>query len=140
MSQKSISRFVDPSWGTWFPFLGRSGFVLTLFFLASAALFAAPSVRFSPSSGTLTVGGSDGNDVLILDQSNSGVLVTIEIQGRSQSQMMPIGAIKKVNFSGAGGDDLFRNDSSIPSSVNGGAGDDTLRGGSGIDVIRGGDG
>ena len=113
---------------------------MAVFSLLNVALFGAPSIRFNQSSGTLTVGGSDGNDVVTLEQIDSGVRVTIELQGRSQSQLLPSGMIKKVNFSGEGGDDLFRNESSIPSSVNGGPGDDTLRGGSGIDLIRGGDG
>ena len=118
----------------------QTAFVFAIFLLSISSIVAAPSVRLNPSTGWLSVGGSSGNDSLTLEQQTSGVRVTIEMMGRSQSQTFPNGFIKKVSFSGEAGNDSFRNDSSIPSSVNGGPGDDTLRGGTGIDLIRGGDG
>ena len=46
--------------------------------------------------------------------------------------------VDKILFNGGGGNDVFRNDTSVPSQAHGGEGDDTLRGGSADDRLDGG--
>jgi Ca2+-binding RTX toxin-like protein len=88
--------------------------------------------------GVLTINGSDDDDVVAVSQ--SGGLITLDKNGESVSYDESL--VTRIVFNGYDGDDLFAADPgiSIPLSLNGGAGDDTLLAGAADDEIFGGDG
>lgn len=83
-------------------------------------------------NGVLTVTGTDGNDNIGISESGGYVRVgTLSFNSA---------AVTKVVVTGLGGDDVIRDDSSKPSVIYGGLGDDWIYGGRGNDTIYGGHG
>ena len=98
----------------------------------------APVVPYTITDGVLTYNGTSGNDVVTLGKSAAGTLV-LTINGVPY----PITTtITGVAINGGAGNDLIKvsNAITIPATLTGGAGNDTLRGGGGNDVLLGGDG
>ena len=89
------------------------------------------------NAGELLVGGTPGNDVVAVSFVSSRVLVDV---AGEDSQTFPRADVSSLVFVGLGGDDSFTNNTSIPSTAFGQAGNDTLIGGSGNDRLIGGSG
>jgi hypothetical protein len=60
------------------------------------------------------------------------------LQPTQSAVVFPAGAVQRVEFYGGAGDDVFINNTSLPSVAWGGEGNDTLRGGAGEDTLYGG--
>lgn len=89
-------------------------------------------------SGTeLQIFGTDSPETAVVSQSGSNITASLT---NFANQSFPASAVQSIVFVGLGGDDSFTNNTSIGSSVFGGAGNDRLVGGSGIDFLNGGSG
>jgi Ca2+-binding RTX toxin-like protein len=98
--------------------------------------------------GVLTIDGLDcGRDVASVGIVNGEVRATLDSHEppsssgpvvTTETQSFALGDVQTIVFNGYGGDDRFTNDSSIPCTANGGAGNDELIGGWGSDLLRGG--
>jgi len=82
--------------------------------------------------GTLTVRGTEGDDVLVVSRSGNWLTVA----GRS----FDASSVRLLVISGGGGNDLIRDESDMSAIIFGGAGNDTIYGGRGHDTIYGGQG
>ena len=91
----------------------------------------------SLTNGQLLLGGDTGDDVASVVA--SGGNVTASLTG-VESMSFSAGSVDSIVFVGLGGDDQFTNETSIPSTAFGQAGNDTLIGGSGNDRLIGGPG
>jgi Ca2+-binding RTX toxin-like protein len=95
---------------------------------------------------TLSIQGSDQDDSAEVYADGDQVNVTVTTYDAAgnviaeKSEAYATDDIGRIVFQGGDGDDLLVNDSSIPSIVRGGAGNDTLLGGSGDDLLLGGSG
>ncbi len=84
-------------------------------------------------AGTFWIGGTQGDDTMLAEIVQSNVRFTIN--GTSQSK--PVSQVNALVFLGRHGDDHMTNETSIPSEMYGGPGNDTLIGGFGDDVLVG---
>lgn len=91
----------------------------------------------SLTNGQLLIGGSTGDDIASV--TSSGSTITASITGLD-SESFPSSNVDSILFIGLAGDDQFTNETSIPSTAYGQAGNDTLIGGSGNDKLIGGPG
>lgn len=114
--------------------------------------FMAADVIFDNSTGTLYLEGSDtSRDVAVVRIDTKGTSSQVDDQvvynlkwtaGISSGEFFGSynrAAVKSIVFNGYAYNDLFNNLTSIPSEIDGGAGNDILLGGFGNDVIFGGD-
>lgn len=114
--------------------------------LAAAPAQAATPVTVTKALGTvMRINGSDGQESLRLTVFNGAVTVSNTLGSvQAGSGCVQLGAavkcdgVSSVGYNGNGGDDSFRNDTSLLVSANGGAGDDRYTGGPGQDRFRGG--
>jgi Ca2+-binding RTX toxin-like protein len=93
---------------------------------------------------TLVVGGTTGNDTIVIRPSGSGQELSVTINGEGQGTFLPSSLV----VWGLSGHDTVRLDAvrqrrswlqvAVPSWLDGGDGDDRLTGGSGRDVLIGG--
>jgi len=81
-----------------------------------------------------TVGG---NPNVVVSSSTGPVAAGTGCQQQSGAAVLCTG-VSSIRFSGGAGNDVFRNDTAVPSDQFGEAGNDQLFGGSGRDFIRGG--
>jgi Ca2+-binding RTX toxin-like protein len=130
-----------------------AGLAVTAGATATTLLGAAPafaqtnSVTASVSAGTLNVVGTTVGDSITANGS-SGTVTLSNLLGsiKAGTGCTQLGATVQctgmtvLQFSGLGGDDTFRNNTSTRSFLSGGGGSDRLTGGPGQDVIRGGSG
>ena len=91
-------------------------------------------IVFNPADSSILIGGTQGDDVAIVNQVGDTLTVT---QSGFGSQDFVASGVSRIFFVGLGGDDLFRNRSTVNSSAFGGAGSDQLLGGSGNDRLVG---
>lgn len=91
-------------------------------------------VVFTAATGEVLIGGTNGNDVARVTQSNN--VVTVTQQGFA-TRTFAASEVNSVVFVGLRGDDFFENLTSISSRAFGNAGNDTLIGGSGADRLVG---
>ena len=91
------------------------------------------------SNGVLRVDGGNFADVAsVTNQPGGMILAELEANGVTiPSQTFAASAVNQILLYGYAGDDTLDNSTSIPSIVNGHAGNDTLRGGFGNDGIYG---
>ena len=116
--------------------------------LAAAPAQAATPVTVTKALGTvMRINGSDGQESLRITVFNGAVTVSNTLGSvQAGSGCVQLGAavkcdgVSSVGYNGNGGDDSFRNDTSLLVSANGGAGTDRYTGGSGEDRFRGGPG
>lgn len=104
--------------------------------LEQRQLLSAASHSYNSKTDTLTIEGSSGDDEVTV--SKSRWFTTINVNGKKLRYYRSM--VDKVVFHGNAGNDTFTNKSSIPSSVWGGRGNDSLNGGSGSDYLSGGSG
>src|SRR5262245_12313379 len=100
-----------------------------------------PSAFFQLWAGTLTVGGSDNADWILLNrppQNPNSLAVTVNNEARD----FALFEIVRVHIDAKGGNDtvMVAHSVTIAVWITGGAGDDLLYGGSGNDIIDGGTG
>ena len=113
--------------------------------LGAAPASAATSILVRMSGTTMTITGTDAGD----RATTSGGNGTVSVASTSGSLAAGTGCqtinsavfctgVSTIRFTGRGGNDVFRNDTAVPSDQFGEAGNDQLIGGSGPDFIRGG--
>jgi hypothetical protein len=90
-------------------------------------------IRLDATTGVVTVTGSSAGDTGSATMSGTSVVVT---RG-AFSVTYAASALQRIVFDGLDGDDTFINLTSVPSTLNGGPGNDTLRGGAGPDLLVG---
>lgn len=106
---------------------------------------------FTQSGPVLTVLGTKGRDVLVVEDSEEGVTVTsstlsprrdssrVFLKGGKEASLEVRGfkGVETVSFHGGKGDDFFLSESLVETFVRGGAGSDVLAGGLGPDAFFG---
>ena len=92
------------------------------------------------TDGVLVIQGSDRPDTAEVSIENSRINVSASDGSSSVVRSFALAGIDSIVFHGEGGDDRFRNQTSIPSTAYGDAGDDYLAGGDVRDVLYGGEG
>lgn len=104
--------------------------------LENRAMFAAAAFASLSSHGTLNVSGTSLNDVISVRRSGSDVIAS-----RNSSVLrFHYANVKRIMVKSLDGSDRFINHTSRPSTLVGGAGNDTLQGNVGADVFDGGTG
>ncbi|MEO6436055.1 MAG: calcium-binding protein, partial [Tepidisphaeraceae bacterium] len=83
--------------------------------------------------GALSILGSAGDDTITVSLSGSNIVVT----NGSTDRTFAAADVQFISINSFGGDDRVTNDTSLPSTLSGGEGDDTIFGGGGSDRIRG---
>lgn len=86
--------------------------------------------------GIVTIQGTAGNDTSTVSVTGKDVTISLN----QTSMTLPLAKVRGLVFNGLNGDDFFNNNSAIPSTANGGLGDDSLTGGSATDIFFGGAG
>src|SRR5437773_1544442 len=99
-------------------------------------------LSISLSDGLLTITGTPGNDSITIRQEGATLFIDDNIKVRSYN----VSDVTKLSIDMLGGDDFLRlrkksgtRNVTMPATMLGGAGNDTLRGGLGKDSIDGGD-
>jgi uncharacterized protein YkwD len=86
------------------------------------------------SGGVLTITGtSDADQISVVVQGQNLVVVS-----GTEEESFNLSSVSDLVINGGGGNDLIANQSAIPATISGAAGNDTIRGGSADDVIDGG--
>jgi Ca2+-binding RTX toxin-like protein len=124
-----------------------AGATATTLLGATPAFAQTNSVTTTVTGGTLNVVGTGFGDSVTAN-GGSGTVTLSNLLGsiKAGTGCTQLGAtvrctgVNAVQFSGLGGDDTFRNNTSTRSFLSGGAGSDRITGGPGADVIRGGSG
>jgi Ca2+-binding RTX toxin-like protein len=94
--------------------------------------------QLSPGQQALYVGGTTGNDTIVLSPADGGQ-VQVQINGSTIGTFAPTSRL--VVYAQAGNDDVqVAGGITLPAWLYGGAGNDRLKGGSGNNVLVGGDG
>src|SRR5262245_59190181 len=102
----------------------------------------AVSSRFDPATGLLTATGDNLDNTITVSRDAGGSILinggAVPIVGGTPS----VANTTQIQLSGRGDDDVITADSSstVPVTIDGGGGDDTITGGGGADVLRGGAG
>lgn len=97
--------------------------------------FTIVGISNDPATGILTIQGGKLNDVASVARKPDGSVHAV--LGKTTRDFAP-GSVREIHFFGGDGDDQFANETSIPSVIKGGDGNDVLKGGSGDDFIEGG--
>lgn len=100
----------------------------------------AASIGFEAQQGVLSIVGGDGNDVAVVSRQGANIVASLTTPAGSISKSVAASTVRGLAFSGLAGNDIFTNNTGLPSVADGGQGNDTLRGGSAIDQFSGGDG
>ncbi len=93
-------------------------------------------ISFDSTTGVVSIDGSE-NDDSVWVQNSSAPEISVVFYG-VDSQLFSKASVTNIVFTARGGDDWFRNDTSIDASAYGQSGKDRLIGGSGKDRLRGG--
>ena len=116
--------------------------------LGASPAYAQPStIGAVVVNGGLTINGTNGNEGVTVNVDNGDVTVTNTTQTSMRAALgctlvtpkivRCVGVNRLITFNGFGGNDLVRNNTSVPSILVGGAGSDRLFGGSADDRIDG---
>jgi Ca2+-binding RTX toxin-like protein len=108
--------------------------------LASAVVAAAtPALTFDSTSGLLQIIGTPGPDRILLTQ--SGASLSVNVNGKA-SGVYATTAVAQISIDAGAGDDYVKLDPaiSVPATIRGGAGNDTLIGSAANDLLIGGSG
>ncbi|MFG0291079.1 MAG: hypothetical protein ACF8CQ_23130 [Rhodopirellula sp. JB044] len=97
-------------------------------------------IRASVSQGALSVRLNDTGQSVRLREGSKGVyLLTMDRKGNVVHKQVFVG-VTSIKVTGGRGDDTIHNETSLPSILEGGQGNDELTGGMGFDQLFGGDG
>src|SRR5262245_64473519 len=100
------------------------------------------SSRFNPATGVLTATGDNHDNTITVSHDAAGAILindgAVPIVGGTPN----VANTTQIQLSGRGGDDVITADSSstVPVTIDGGAGDDTIIGGGGADILYAGAG
>src|SRR4051812_28957796 len=94
--------------------------------LEQRALFAASIVL---QSTQLIITGTNSADVIRISSAGANVIAI----ANGMTRTFAAKTVKSIIVNAKSGDDLIRNDTNLPSTYNGGAGNDTLKGGTNDD-------
>src|SRR5262245_55230769 len=100
------------------------------------------SSRFNPATGVLTATGDNHDNTITVSHDAAGAILindgAVPIVGGTPN----VANTTQIQLSGRGGDDVITADSSstVPVTIDGGAGDDTITGGGGADILYAGAG
>ena len=97
-------------------------------------------IGLDATTGILRIMGSETADVSVVRSDRFNVVATISNAAGTTTRSYKSSDVRAITFAGYAGDDFFTNNTAIPSTALGGAGNDKLRGGSGKDTLMGGDG
>ena len=97
-------------------------------------------IGLDATTGILRIMGSETADVSVVRYDGVNVVATISNAAGTTTRSYKSSDVRAITFAGYAGDDFFTNNTAIPSTALGGAGNDKLRGGSGKDTLMGGDG
>jgi hypothetical protein len=97
------------------------------------------NVVLNVGTGVLTLRGGSGNDRATVSLLGDHVQAVLS-GGVRTKQAFQRAQVRQIVFQGGAGNDRFLNQTDIPCTANGGAGNDYLMGGSGNDVLIGGPG
>ncbi len=98
-------------------------------------------VSYDAGKQQVSITGTPANDVVTLSTPTSSTLeVQIVTNGQTLSRTFAASSVAVVVFDAGAGNDSLTNNTSVPVSVLGGAGNDSIIGGSGNDTLDGGDG
>lgn len=105
------------------------------------AVFVNPfAINTDLRDGTLYISGTAGNDtarVTSNDSANTVQVDTTRADGLTESKTFAKPDVRRIEFAGGAGNDTFTNDTAIPATAYGGAGDDVLTGGPAGDFLYG---
>ncbi len=89
------------------------------------------------NAGALVVGGTNSNDIIVVHKSGATTTVTLNNKATNFN-----GVVKTITVDGFNGNDTITLDATItvPTTLRGGLGNDTIAGGAGADNIQGADG
>jgi Ca2+-binding RTX toxin-like protein len=93
-------------------------------------------ISWPDANGVIIIEGTNAADHVSVSYDSTGTQVVINDIYSTLSTSKA--SVKKIVFTGHGGDDYFGNFTAIPSVADGGSGKDTLWGGSGTDYLHGG--
>ena len=99
----------------------------------------AADVSISLEEGLLSIIGSDQSDHVSVKYTENGQQIVLTVNERTP-QSYDAGLVNAIQFDGGKGDDTFVNQTAIPATADGEAGNDFLFGGAGDDHLAGGDG
>lgn len=108
--------------------------------VAIAITCAVGEGQITFTDGILRVGGTSGDDVIVVSQNSGYVWVNGTYVTDANSNLILVSSIAEIRVWGRGGDDAIWVYLPIDSYLHGGTGNDILIGGSGDDVLVGGDG
>lgn len=101
----------------------------------------AAIIGFDAASQAVWVSGTSGNDAATLDLPSANTLrVRVVTGGATVEQTFDLSQVSVVQFDAGAGDDSLLNSTSVPVSVTGGDGNDSIAGGLGNDTLDGGSG
>ena len=102
------------------------------------------SISFNEANGFLTLSGDNTADVASVTEVrtvlDTGPEIAFEVSLNELSEVFINQPISFVFFEGNGGGDEFQNDTTLPSFIRGGVGNDTFTGGTNADTLVGGEG
>jgi hypothetical protein len=87
--------------------------------------------------GVLKIEGTSGSDRAQVSVKNNVVYVSLVTPWGVVKRQFSLRNVREITFEGLNGDDRFVNDTALPCTANGGAGNDYLKGGSGADRLYG---
>jgi hypothetical protein len=93
--------------------------------------------RLLSATHTLRIGGTGGNDSVLLSESAGQLLVSFDGVAHSYASAYASADVSLVRFQGRTGNDTFINNTAISSAAVGGPGNDLLIGGSANDTLNG---
>jgi hypothetical protein len=102
-------------------------------------LVLTASIDFGITDRVLRIVGTEGNDEAIVGERGGNLVVVLTTSEGELTRTVARAAVRRIRFDALGGDDVFTNDSRIPSVAVGGPGADTFSGGSAADQLLGGD-
>jgi Ca2+-binding RTX toxin-like protein len=119
----------------------KPGILLGIESLESRALLTIAPPTIDPQTSELIIQGGTAADYVTVSENVPG---TITVRHISLTEYLVTdfdkSLVSSLSFTGGAGDDLFRNETNLPSVALGESGNDTLVGGSARDVFDGGDG
>ncbi len=92
------------------------------------------------NDGVVYLSGGVGNDTLQVTTDGQTLSASVVTPSQTYSDSFPVESVSRLRFIGGSGDDVIRNDTSIPSHASGNEGNDSYFGGAGVDIVFGGSG
>ncbi len=98
----------------------------------------AVTVTYNPVNSLLIITGTGAADEVYVNDLNNGI-IEVDVVGQAKYPFDQ-GLIEEIDFEGGNGDDIIVNNTDVPMTAYGFAGDDYMVGGTGADFLHGGPG